>query len=445
MSLGWWLLFGGGDAGTFVASPPTPVLDEATAIAAGRVTATPRAVPEQAPRRRAADAPKAAKHGVVFVNFDGAELSSGWDDATQNVTQIGECAGSFAPYGDGAMRDAVLQAVRTDWNDFDILVTDTRPASGEYTMNMTGPSNPFGGGVLGIAPLDCDDSQTASNITYAFVSANDGLSAAEHATTIGQEVAHSFGLEHVDDTADIMNPYVAGGDPTFKDECLTIVQGGSCPDQHIAECGDAYAQNAYRELMTLFGPSSPDAQAPTVSITFPLDGQEFEAGTGFAVMVDVVDDQGIGGVTLYQDGAMVGEDASAPYSWQVNGLPSGVYEFYVRAVDLAGNEAMSDTVTIGIGTAPPNGGDDGPPGGGSDGGGTGVDTADDGSDGGGDGLDDGDGAATAGALPPGFGFDADEGACACRSTGSPSLAWAWVPLLVCRRRRRGSQRGEGGR
>ena len=80
-----------------------------------------------------------------------------------------------------------------------------------------------------------------------------------------------------------------------------------------------------------------------------------------------------------------------------------------------------------------------------DGGGTGVDTADDGSDGGGDGLDDGDGAATAGALPPGFGFDADEGACACRSTGSPSLAWAWVPLLVCRRRRRGSQRGEGGR
>ncbi|MBX7078968.1 MAG: hypothetical protein K1X88_07250 [Nannocystaceae bacterium] len=402
-----------------------------------RFTAAPRPSQRPAPLR-AAVAPKRAKQAVVFVNFDGAELSSGWDDSRNDVTQIGECAGSFAPYGDGPMRDAVLQAVRTDWADFNVIVTDVRPASGDYTMNMTGPSNPFGGGVLGIAPLDCSDADTPNNITYAFVSADDGLSASEHATTIGQEVAHSFGLEHVDDEGDIMNPYVAGGDPSFKDECITIVQGGSCPDQHVAECGDAYAQNSYRELMTLFGPSTPDAAAPTVAITFPTDGQSFDNGTDFAIMVDAADDQGIASVTLYQDGSEVASDGSEPYSWQVNDLPAGVYEFYVTAVDLAGNASSSDTVTIGIGHEPPPPDDSGGGGGGSGGGGGGSGAADDGGGGGeaDGGVDDG-GAGEGGhdALPPGFGLDGADGGCAIE--GARRCAWAWfTPLVLAARRRR---------
>lgn len=420
----------------YVASPPPPVTGYGTS------RGVPRPVPDDAPRLRAIGAPKAAKQGTIFVNFDGAQLSSGWDDSHNDVTQIGECAGSFASYGDGSMRDAVMQAVRTDWADFDIVVTDERPASGDYVMNMTGPSNPFGGGVLGIAPLDCDDSETPNNITFAFVSADDGLGASEHATTIGQEVAHSFGLEHVDDETDIMNPYVAGGDPSFKDECITIVQGGSCPDQHVAECGDAYAQNSYRELMTLFGPSTPDTAAPTVTITFPTDGQELDAGTDFAIMVDASDDQGIASVTLFQDGQQVAEDTSAPYSWQVNDLPSGVYELYATAVDLAGNEMQSDTVTIGIGHAPPPADDEGGPagdsGGADDEGGSGDPSGDGADAASGDGADD-DGAPVGGtALPPGFGGDGAEG-CACVTQPRDrvgSLAAAMLVVVALGRRRR---------
>ena len=418
---------------SYIASAPPP------AKGIGRSRGMPRLVPDDAPRVRAIGAPKLVKQGVIFVNFDGAELSSGYDDSHNDVTEIGECAGSFAPYGDGAMRDAVMQAVRTDWAAFNVIVTDSRPASGDYVMNMTGPSNPFGGGVLGIAPLDCDDSETPNNITFAFVSADDGLGASEHATTIGQEVAHSFGLEHVDDESDIMNPYVAGGDPSFKDECITIVQGGSCPDQHAAQCGDGYSQNSYQELLTLFGPSTPDASPPTVRITFPMDGQELMNGTDFAIMVDASDDQGIAHVTLFQDGNEVAEDSSEPYSWQANGLPAGVYEFYATAVDLSGNETQSDTVSIGIGHAPPppdDGGASADSGGAADDGGA-SDAGDDAGSGPSDGDGGTDGEPAGGtALPPGFGLDTDDQGCACNGARTSFSFASLLVLVVARRRRR---------
>lgn len=411
----------------------------------GQSRGMPRPVPPEAPRVAADVHPLHAGPAVIFVNFDGAQLSSGWDDSTNDVTQIGECAGSFAAYGDGAKRDAVMQAVVNDWQAYGVLVTDDRPASGDYTMNMTGPSNPFGGGVLGIAPLDCDDEQTPNNITFAFHSIDDGFDASTTATTIGQEVAHSYGLEHVDDPNDIMNPFNAGGDPSFRDECLPIVQGGSCPSQHAAQCGDGYSQNSHQELLALFGPNTPDTQQPTVAITFPLDGQQLDAGTDFFLMVDANDDVGVASVTLVQDGAEIGDDGSAPFGWQIDGLGSGVYEFYAVAVDNAGNEAHSDTVTIGIGEAPPpphedDGGDDGTDDGALDG------AADDDEDDGGaddDADDDGEPIGDP-ALPPGFGLDDTDDGCACAS--APTREWAalvpWLVLVgVARRRATRSCRG----
>src|SRR5690606_18322965 len=223
-----------------------------------RGTAVP--VPHEAPRERAPGQPaEHASQGRVFVNFDGANLTEGWDDARNDVTQIGELAGAFAAYGAGSKRDAVMQAVRADWAPFNVVITDTRPGSGDYTMNMTGPTNPFGGGVLGIAPLDCNDSQTHNNITYAFHSASDSYSAAVTATTIGQEVAHSYGLEHVDQPADIMNPYNAGGDASFTDVCIPIVQGVVCGSQHAAERGSSSQQHSHAELRTLCAPAHPHA------------------------------------------------------------------------------------------------------------------------------------------------------------------------------------------
>ena len=61
-----------------------------------------------------------------------------------------------------------MDAVKADWAPFNMVVTDVRPAQGPYTMCMTGPANhPFGNGVLGIAPLDCNN-YVANNVVFAF-------------------------------------------------------------------------------------------------------------------------------------------------------------------------------------------------------------------------------------------------------------------------------------
>jgi hypothetical protein len=423
-------------------------LEELQAIGLGQYRGTAIPVPDEAPRERVPGQPaEHASQGRIFVNFDGASLSNGWDDSRNDVTQISELAGNFAPYGAGDKREAVMQAVRADWAPFDVVITDTRPASGDYTMNMTGPTNPFGGGVLGIAPLDCDDSQTHNNITYAFHSAGDQFSAATTATTIGQEVAHSYGLEHVDEPGDIMNPYNAGGDAAFLDTCIVIVQGVACGSQHAAECGSSSQQNSYAELMTLFGPSNPDTASPTVSITYPANGATFPTGSDFTITVDANDDQAIEQVTLFSNGNEQGTDPSAPYGWAVSNIPAGTYELHVVATDTAGNETQSATVTISVGDdLPPSSGDDGADDGGADDG-AGDGGADDGADDGGadDGADDGTDPMSDndGSLPPGYGLDdgtRESDSCACttrgRGAGSTLGLLALLLLAVAPRSRR---------
>ncbi|HET6585140.1 MAG TPA: Ig-like domain-containing protein, partial [Nannocystaceae bacterium] len=380
--------------------------------------AVPIPVPDAAPRATSSGAPKAAKQGVIYVNFDGVSLSEGYDSSQSNVSQI--FGGQFAPYGgDGTERAAVMEAVRHDWEPYNVLVVDSRPASGDYTMNVTSPSNPIGQGVLGIAPLDCDDQQTHNNITFAFHGAGDQFPAAVQATTIGQEVAHSYGLEHVDDPNDVMNPYNAGGDASFTDVCLPIVQGGNCGQQHAAHCGSGQSQNSHQELLTLFGPSAPDTQAPTVSITSPADGDVFAVGTDFTIEATAADDAALAELELFDGPQALQTDASEPYSWQTTGIPEGVYQFKVVARDLAGNEAESNIVEIIVGDppAPSEGSGD-----------SGDDEDDDDGDSGDDEDDDDDDGGTGDTLGMGPGGDDDKG-CGCAS-GRPIAFGAWWAVLV---------------
>lgn len=415
-------------------------VDELQAIGLGQYRGDPIPVPADAFMERDPNDPLFVKQGVIFINFDGAQLSSGADNSKTNTTQIGQLAGNFAAYGNGAKREAVMQASRENFAAYNIIVTENRPASGDYVMNMTGPTNPFGGGVLGIAPLDCNDAQTHNNITYAFHSINDNFSAAVTATTIGQEVAHSFGLEHVNEPGDIMNPYNAGGNASFRDECIPVAPGQNgivCGNQHAAQCGSTTQQNSHRELLALFGPSSPDAQTPVVQITAPNDGAVFAPDSDFDIQVTATDDTGIAVLYLFNNGQQIESDASEPYGWQVVSVPEGTYAFHVEAHDLAGNVGISNTVNVTITDAPqsdtgggggsgpsnPDGADDG--GGTSGGGGTGGDHS--------GGLDDGGDHGDDDALPGGFGRGgSDVDGCSCRTddVGDGRGPGVWMLCLL---------------
>ena len=394
--------------------------------------ADPIPVPADAPRLRAPDQPPLqASQGVIFVNFDGATLQHGSDDATQNRTGLSNLVGAYAPYGDGDKRDAVMQALRADWAAYDVVVTDTRPDSGPYVMNMTGPSNAFPSNVLGIAPLDCWDSSTHSNVTYAFHSANDQFSATTTATTISQEVAHSFGLEHVADPGNIMNPSNAGGDPSFKDQCTSVVGGSSCGSQHEAHCGTPFEQNSHAELMELFGPAIADTASPLVTIEVPVDGDEFDVGSQFEIVVQAHDDVEVEAVELLRDGELVAESESEPHAWSVADIEEGTYTIVARATDPSGNVGESPPVTFVV--SPQAGAwdddDDGD-----------DDDDDDDDDSGDDDDDDDDNPA----LPPWgggtVGFDgADVDGCGCTTAPQRAplsmLGLLWLGLAAVRRRR----------
>lgn len=411
-----------------------PTQQELEAQGLGQSRGNPVPMPADAPRLNADNNPVTggSYSGVVFVNFDGATLTGGSDDSRDNRTGLSQLVGPFAAYGEGAKREATLQAVREDWAAYNILIVDERPSGGDYTMNMTGPTNPYGGTILGVAPLDCDDASTHNNITYAFHSANDSHSASTQATTVSQEVAHSYGLEHVNNGSDIMNPSNAGGDPSFLDQCIPIVPhpefGILCTGQHIASCGSESQQNSHAELLTLFGPAIADDTPPQVEIVSPSDGANYQAGDSFSIDIEASDDGSVAEVELFVDGVAEGTRTSAPWSFDVDGIPLGEYEFYVSAIDLAGNESMSNVVTISVtatGEAPEGEDTDGGETGDGSGGGDGPSDDDDTN------ADDSDaGESTDGALPPGFGGAVEEtDGCACNA-GKPPTGMAAMLLLL---------------
>jgi MYXO-CTERM domain-containing protein len=363
---------------------------------------------------------------VLFVNFDGGTITYGPDNAP--INQAWQWSGEWPAYGNGADRAATLAGVKAYYGDFNMIVTDERPASGDYSMIMIGPG--MGGGV---ATLDCDN-MDHRNVGFVGHSEGDGWGAGTHSAMVAHEAGHTFGLDHVYNADNVMNPTIYSG-AVWATEC-TELTGAGC--EH--DCG--WGQNSYQELMDTFGPSAPDNVPPTVSITSPSDGEAFPVGSEIPIVIEASDDVGVVSVSLMMDGEVISTKSGEPWSWDGSFPDPGLFTIEAIARDDWGNETTSDPVTIDIG------GDGDGDGGGDDGGGGSDDSGDDGGDGGDDGGgDDGDDGAwepdgeDPGTFPPGFGEggDRDEG-CACvvpSARTDARLGWmALAILFVARRRRR---------
>lgn len=291
---------------------------------------------------------------TIFVDFDGADLDKTeyfeLDDSRTNTSWL--FGGHFAPYGFGSKKAAVLQAVRADWAAYDIAVTDVRPSAGEYTTSIVTPTNPTDEGIIGYAPVDCWDEVSSSNITFAFHSADDNYGPTGTATTISQEVAHSFGLEHVADAGDIMHPTNSGDDPEFVNGCSPLVGDTYCDDQHDEFCAPGQ-QNSHAELMAMFGPARGDKTTPLAQISEPAHGDVFDTGDDVVVVVDVSGDASLDGMELFVDGASIGApEAASPFRWTVEDLNRGEHSLHVVSRNADGTESVSGEVRIGIDVVP---------------------------------------------------------------------------------------------
>ena len=196
------------------------------------------------------DPPKDAT--VVFVNFDGPTLTGGTDDSTNDVTQIGEMTGDLEPYGEGPIRDEIVEHAQSLFAGLNVVVTGERPDDGDYIMAVVTPSNPFGGAPQGVSPIDCEDSNPR-NIVFLFFSLGDGFSAEHIGSTVARQSAFTIGLEHVDAREDLLNGFILEG-TSFTDECHDVVNGPVCPEQHAEHC-PAGQQNSFAELEAILGPA----------------------------------------------------------------------------------------------------------------------------------------------------------------------------------------------
>ena len=95
--------------------------------------------------------------------------------------------------------------------------------------------------------------------------------------------------------------------------------------------------------ITVINPNQP----PTVSITAPANGSNYDDPASFSVTATAADSDGsISKVELFQNGVRLSEDLTSPYGFAISALPVGVYDFVARATDNQNSSVDSAAVRI---------------------------------------------------------------------------------------------------
>ena len=290
---------------------------------------------------------------IIYLNNcqpNGCQLSPGESDATQNISGIPTQQSVVAAFSSSAaVWSQVVDCVRSTYAPFGVQIVDSRPAAGtNYHMAIVAgrPQDiQQGNGVGGISEFDCQ--YIPNEISFSFANIYGG-DVDQICWTVAQETAHAWGLDHKFDNKDPMT-YLDSG-PSRK---AFQNAGGSCGEFSARQCNCTYegstaSENAFQEIMKVFGSSSPTP--PTVNITAPTDGQTGLAA-GFPIRADASDDVGISKVELRIDGQLTSTLTAAPYVWNAPAtLAQGTHTFKVTAYDV-GNSPADDTVTATLGTA----------------------------------------------------------------------------------------------
>lgn len=425
-----------------------------------------------------------ASPGVLYVAMQGITLTptcSGGDsaNAAKRCSPLVDVETSFPAAGNGQQQAALFNQLADFYEPFDLVLTTSAPPDWmPYTMAVIGGSAGNAGqpgGVCGVANVACDGLKR-NHVSLTFPGSCGGS-----AETAAQETAHNWGLEHTDNTSDLLYPYNNGGNKSFVDQCMTISHATGdgvtqCDYIHEEYCpaGGGEQQNTYQELLGIFGPRTPDDQAPQITSIFPEDGATFTTADTFTPSAAVSENSNFVAVKWSLEGAdttlsrcsnnVCDADFNAGVGFDPNEIdwvfttlttpPAGEYVLKFEVIDAYGGYA-TETVTVTVVEAEGGSGDPTTDGGGESGSdsdpgsGTGGTDSDSGSGGmvdesagpsatdpSGDDGDSGDeGEETDG---PGL-DDGDEDGCACnvRQSGGPGFLALMLLGLTLRRRRRG--------
>ncbi len=88
-------------------------------------------------------------------------------------------------------------------------------------------------------------------------------------------------------------------------------------------------------------------QPPTVSVTAPANNAEFQSPANIIITTNATDSDGtISRVDFYRGATKIGEDSSAPYSFNWQNVGTGVYDISAVAIDNGGEMTGSNAIHI---------------------------------------------------------------------------------------------------
>jgi hypothetical protein len=92
-----------------------------------------------------------------------------------------------------------------------------------------------------------------------------------------------------------------------------------------------------------------DNLSPVVTITAPANNEVLYAPATLLITANATDNDGnVAKVEFYQGSSLLGEDLTAPYSFNWEGLASGTYVIKAKATDNLGSMTLSEAVTVSV-------------------------------------------------------------------------------------------------
>ncbi|WP_132055112.1 Ig-like domain-containing protein [Pseudocnuella soli] len=145
------------------------------------------------------------------------------------------------------------------------------------------------------------------------------------------------------------------GEKALSNIPLTAIARGLAQGRHRAELSvtTGGVVKKYTVWLNVAASTTVPNQAPTAQIMSPAAGSAFTAPASITIAANASDADGsVQRVEFYQGNVKIGEDLSAPYTFQWGNVAQGTYMLSVKAVDDKGVVGTSQSVQVSVSAAP---------------------------------------------------------------------------------------------
>jgi len=306
-------------------------------------------------------APAVAASRTVYLNKNGVTLTPGTNDSRLNRSTVVTQQVSIPPWSASASTwSEIVTCMREVFAPFNVSIVDSDPGDVPHIEAVFGGTPTLLGvatNLAGVSPFTSDCAVIESSIVFTFT----GVLPADPRLLCevqAQEVAHSYGLDHVLLASDLMTYLPHEGRRWFQN------MNASCGEDKARPCGlngstCRQTQNSVSLLIERVGmrAQAGDAVPPTLAITSPYNGETVPPT--FAVKFNASDNAKVLMTSLYIDGVASGSAVMAPLAIATpGGLTEGTHKLRLVATDGLNESSQEIAVTVKQGAAAPAGQED---------------------------------------------------------------------------------------